>query len=86
MLSRAFHQLPSVQAGQAEIGDQQIEALIAVQVGQRAIRIDRFQHLVAQLLQHLHDEHAHGGLVLHHQHDLPVRRARHLRRLRRCRR
>lgn len=83
MMPGAFHQLPTVEPGQTEVADQQIEALITVQVGQCTGRIAGFQHLVAELLQYFHHQHAHRRFVLHHQYDLATSGTWHVGRLRR---
>ena len=68
--ARLIGDLAAVHAGQADVGDQQIDPLARAQDFQARRAIDGFERPIALLAQHLHDHAAHDRLVLDHQHGL----------------
>ena len=62
-------------AGHHDVGEQHVDGHAALDDAQRAHRLARLQHAVAEVGQQAHGGLAHLVVVLHHQHRLACRRA-----------
>ncbi len=71
-LARGVGHLPAVQARQADVGDQQVDALARAQHLQAGRPVGRLQRAIAEVAQHLDHEAAHDRLVLDHEHGLAL--------------
>src|SRR5258706_732776 len=70
---RLIRELAAVDAGQADVGDQEIDPLSGSPDAQPRRSIDGFECPVTLLAKHLQDYPAHHRLVLDHQHGLAGR-------------
>ncbi|MNP16223.1 hypothetical protein D3C76_1086110 [compost metagenome] len=64
--------MPAVHAGQADIADQQVDALGRIEYRHRAIAITGFDEGITQIAQHRADQHPHRRIVLDDQYRLAI--------------
>ncbi|MNY24571.1 hypothetical protein D3C86_1582980 [compost metagenome] len=67
-----FRQLPAIHAGQADIADQQVDALGRIEYRHGAITITGLDEGITQIAQHRTDQDPHRRIVLDNQHRLAI--------------